>query len=396
MENDFVREDSNPQTHLRHGIPLGQHRIWLAGTFVAALLLGIGIAVLWTNLLLLESRRDAAARLAGDVPSELTDDENANVELFRLRSRSVVFIATAGIRQDAFSLDVTEIPRGAGTGVVWGDRGHIVTNFHVIEGAAHARVTHGDKAWDARLVGVLPDKDIAVLKIDAAPDLLRALPLGTSRNLQVGQKVLAIGNPFGLDQTLTTGVISGLGREIKARTGRMIQDVIQTDAAINPGNSGGPLLDSAGRMIGLNTAIYSPSGVYAGVGFAIPVDTVNRVVSQIVEHGSLVRPGFGVRIFTSTILRRYGLQGALVRDVVPGSAAEAANIRGTVFADDGTVALGDIIVAIDGNSITDADSFYRILDRHKVGDTMEIEVLRHARTANARKEKRSVTLQPSN
>jgi S1-C subfamily serine protease len=209
----------------------------------------------------------------------------------------------------------------------------------------------------------------------------------------VGQYVLAIGNPFGLDQTLTTGVISGLGREIKARTGRVIQDVIQTDAAINPGNSGGPLLDSAGNMIGVNTAIYSPSGAYAGIGFAIPVDEVNRIVPQIIKYGRVTRPGLGIQIVTAPILQQYGMEGVLVRDVQTGSAAEAAGIRGTYVPDRGDVDLGDIIIGIDGTKISEVDDLFRILDRHQVGDKITVKVLRDAQTPEARPVDLSVTLQ---
>jgi S1-C subfamily serine protease len=369
--------------------------IRLVALIVLALALGLGSMVLWR---VLAAEPDGVqdpimASRAIEPRGDLADDEKATIELFKERSASVVFITTADIRRDALNINVTEIPRGTGTGVVWSDDGHIVTNFHVIEGADRARVAHGDKAWTARLVGAYPDKDLAVLRIDSPPDSLRPVPCGTSRDLLVGQKVFAIGNPFGLDQTLTTGVISGLGREIKARTGRIIQDVIQTDAAINPGNSGGPLLDSAGRMIGMNTAIYSPSGAYAGIGFAIPVDTVNRIVPQIIEHGHVVRPGFGIQIFTHPILQQHGMEGVLVREVQPGSAAAAAGMLGTVIRRDGNVDLGDIIVTIDGNKIVNSDDLYRVLDRHKVGDTLQVEVLRDARTADTRTETLPVTLQ---
>jgi S1-C subfamily serine protease len=205
--------------------------------------------------------------------------------------------------------------------------------------------------------------------------------------------VFAIGNPFGLDQTLTTGVISGLGREIKARTGRVIQDVIQTDAAINPGNSGGPLLDSGGRLIGINTAIFSPSGAYAGVGFAIPVNTVNRIVPQIIRHGRVVRPGFGILIAPDHLLEQVGLEGVLVREVQSGSAAEAAGMLGIRRDEDGVPQFGDIITAIDGKKIGSGEDLFRALERYKVADTVEVEVLRNARTPEARTETLSVKLQ---
>src|SRR5262245_59851892 len=211
----------------------------------------------------------------------LNAEERATIALFRQASPSVVYITTVARQRDFFSLNIAEIPQGSGSGFIWDQEGHIITNFHVIQGASGDKVTLADHSvWDAQLVGVAPDHDLAVLSIKAPKNQLRPLALGTSADLEVGQSVFAIGNPFGLDQTLTTGIISALGREINATTGRTIAGVIQTDAAINPGNSGGPLLDSAGRLIGVNTAIFSPSGSYSGIGFAVPVDTVNRIVPQ--------------------------------------------------------------------------------------------------------------------
>lgn len=215
---------------------------------------------------------------------DLAQDEQTTIDLFRNASPSVVYITTVALRTDRYSLNLFEIPRGTGSGFVWDDEGHIITNFHVIRGASAARVTLADHTtWEARPAGTAPHQDLAMLHINAPRHRLRPLAIGTSSGLQVGQKVFAIGNPFGLDQTLTTGIISALGREITSGTGRTIRGVIQTDAAINPGNSGGPLLDSAGRLIGVNTAIYSPSGSSAGIGFAVPVDTVNQVASQLLS-----------------------------------------------------------------------------------------------------------------
>jgi len=206
---------------------------------------------------------------------DLAEEEKTTIALFRQASPSVVHITTLAVRQDAFSLDVFQIPQGTGSGFVWDNQGRIVTNFHVIRDADAAQVTLADhSSWKARLVGAYPDKDLAVLMVDAPKDRLHPIAIGTSHDLQVGQRLFAIGNPFGLDQSLTTGIISALGREIESVNRRAIKDMIQTDAAINPGNSGGPLLDSSGRLIGVNTAIYSPSGASAGIGFAIPVDEV--------------------------------------------------------------------------------------------------------------------------
>jgi S1-C subfamily serine protease len=244
---------------------------------------------------------------------ELGAEEKATIGLFRQASPSVVNITTIAVQRDFFTLNLYQIPEGTGSGFVWDTTGNVITNFHVIHNADAAQVTLADQsAWKARIVGVAPDKDIAVLRIDAPANRLRPIPIGTSKELQVGQKVFAIGNPFGLDQTLTTGVISALGREIESVTRRPIQGVIQSDAAINPGNSGGPLLDSAGRLIGVNTAIYSPSGASAGIGFAIPVDTVNRIVPELIRYGKLTRPGIGVQIAEDQIAQQLGIKGVLV------------------------------------------------------------------------------------
>jgi S1-C subfamily serine protease len=223
---------------------------------------------------------------------------------------------------------------------------------------------------------VAPDQDLAVLRIRAPAEKLAPLLVGTSRDLQVGQKVFAIGNPFGLDFTLTTGVVSALGRSIRALTGRRIDDVIQTDAAINPGNSGGPLLDSAGRLIGVNTQIASPSGASAGIGFAVPVDTVNRVVPEILEHGRVVRPQLGIEVAGESVLRRAGVEGVLVISVARGSAAESAGIRGTSRAEDGSLILGDVIQGLGGRKVASLDDLYAALEQHRPGETVPVRVLR--------------------
>lgn len=309
---------------------------------------------------------------------DLADDEKATIELFKEASKSVVYISTAQVRRRGrFNLDPTEIPQGSGSGFLWDDQGHVVTNFHVIQNADTAKVTLSDQSvWDAELVGAEPNKDVAVLKIKAEPNHLRPLPVGTSQNLEVGQKVFAIGSPFGLDQTLTTGVISGLGREIQSVTERPIKDVIQTDAAINPGNSGGPLLDSAGRLIGVNTAIYSPSGAYAGIGFAVPVDIVNRIVPQLLRHGKVVRPGLGVSVAGDTLAAKLGVHGVLVMGVAPGSAAEKAGVEPTARDSTGQVSLGDIIVGIDDKAIDTANELFDTLENFKVGDQIKLKVRR--------------------
>ena len=307
---------------------------------------------------------------------DLAADEQTTIELFRNASPSVAYITTLAYQRDAFNLNLFEIPQGTGSGFVWDQEGHIITNFHVIQEASGAKVTLADNSdWEAQLVGVAPDQDLAVLSIKAPAERLHPIPVGTSANLQVGQKVFAIGNPFGLDQTLTTGIISALGREIQARTGRDITGVIQTDAAINPGNSGGPLLDSASRLIGVNTAIFSPSGSSAGIGFAVPVNTVNRVVPQLLRHGRVIRPGLGVRIADDATAARLGILGVLIFDVTEGSAA-AAGLRGTRRDNQGRLILGDVIVAIDDTAVTSMNDLMTVLDTYKVGDQVTVAVQR--------------------
>ena len=303
---------------------------------------------------------------------KLGADEQSTIEVFEKFSRSVVHITSLEARRDRLTLDVSEIPQGTGSGFVWDQQGHIITNFHVVAHGNRASVTLNDgSTYPAQIVGKAPDKDIAVLRIDAPPAKLLPLPLGQSAILKVGQKVLAIGNPFGLDQTLTTGVISGLGREIKSMTQRSIFDVIQTDASINPGNSGGPLLDSSGRLIGINTAIYSPSGANAGIGFAVPVDTINQIVPQLLKHGKIVRPGLGINILSDQIAAQQNIEGVVILGVAPGGAAEKAGIRGTRPTQGGWE-LGDVITKLDNVEVKRASDLFRAIDAHKVGDEVEL------------------------
>ena len=309
---------------------------------------------------------------------DLADDEKSTIEIFRKASPSVVYITSVSRRRDRLSLNVTEIPEGTGTGFIYDEAGHVVTNFHVIRGAQAARVTLADNSvWDARLVGYEPNKDLAVLRIDAGTERLRKLDIGQSSDLQVGQKVFAIGCPFGLDQTLTTGVISGVGREITSIGGLPIEGVIQTDAAINPGNSGGPLLDSSGRLIGVNTMILSPSGAYAGVGFAVPVDIVNQVVPELIEHGRVERAILGISVFEDALAKRLGIRkGALIRDVHESGGAAAAGIRPTTIDEDGEINLGDVIVEISGRSIQSFNDIAKALEKRKAGDKVEVVIER--------------------
>jgi S1-C subfamily serine protease len=316
---------------------------------------------------------------------DLAADEQATIDLFRESSPSVVYITTIRQMREFWSRNVVDVPQGTGSGFIWDDAGHIVTNFHVIQDVARgqttARVTLFDQTtYDARLIGIAPQYDLALLRLTNAPrGKLRPIPIGTSSDLQVGQKVFAIGNPFGLDQTLTSGVVSALGRTLPSLTGRQIEEVIQTDAAINPGNSGGPLLDSAGRMIGVNTAIFSPSGAYAGIGFAVPVDTVNRVIPQLAQRGKVVRPELGAHMggpHSEAITRRLGVEGVLVIAVEPGSPAEAAGLQGTRQLANGAIRPGDIIQSIDDRPVRTVDEIYAIFERHQPGDTITLRVWR--------------------
>jgi S1-C subfamily serine protease len=309
------------------------------------------------------------------LPEGLTPEEVRDIEVFRRASRSVAFITTLAVRRDFWSLDVLQIPQGSGSGFVWGENGHIVTNYHVIQDGNRFQVTLADQSeWDAEVIGVAPSKDLAVMRVDAAGEHLEPLHLGSSRSLVVGQKVLAIGNPFGLDHTLTTGVISALGRELRSPSGRVIRDVIQTDAAINPGNSGGPLLDSSGRLVGVNTAIFSPSGTSAGIGFAVPVDTVRRLVPQLIEHGRPIQPGIGIVPLPDHWADRIGVDGVIIRSVSRGSPAQRAGLRGLQRDRRGRIALGDRIVAVNGEQVEGLDDLLYLFEDAGVGAQVELTV----------------------
>ena len=325
-------------------------------------------------------------------PAELSPDERSTMTVFERATKSVVFIANTAVARDPWSFDLFEVPRGSGTGFIWNKQGHLVTNFHVVYGATSITVTLADRTeHKAKVVGIDPDHDLAVLQIQAPEESLSPVTIGTSHDLRVGQKVLAIGNPFGLDHTLTTGVVSALGRTIKSLSNRTIEGVIQTDAAINPGNSGGPLLDSTGRLIGVNTQIVSPSGAFAGIGFAVPVDTVNRIVPELIKYGKLIRPGLGVSLIPDAFARRWGVKGVVIGKVVRGSGAERAGLRGARETVTGHVELGDIIVGIDGKPIETIENMLDLLEQRKVGDQVMVEILR----AN-RRQQISVTLQAVN
>jgi S1-C subfamily serine protease len=338
-------------------------------------------------------RRLEAALAAAAAPAEpppippgLTEEERRDIGIFRRASRSVVFITSLAVRRDLFTFDVFQIPQGAGSGFLWDREGHVVTNYHVLAGGQRFQVTLADHSdWPAEVVGYAADKDLAVLRIDAPRERLYPLDVGGSRDLVVGQRVLAIGNPFGLDQTLTIGIVSALGRELQAPSGgRTIRDVVQTDAAINPGNSGGPLLDSAGRLIGVNTAIYSPSGGSAGIGFAVPVDTVKRLVPQIIRYGRPIELGIGIVALEDRWARQIGVEGVVVREVIPGTPAAEAGLRGLAGSRRGPITVGDIIVAVDGEPVDSVDELKHRFESAGAGAQLTITVQRDGRERTER------------
>ncbi len=346
---------------------------WLLMILLAVLLLLPSIK-LWLNFGVTGDPRPVTPRGA------LADFEQTTVNVFRETSPSVVYINTRSKFTD-FSYKIFEAKSGTGSGFVWDAEGHIVTNYHVVEDASSYEVVFYDQSvFEAVPVGASPDHDLAVLRINAPASLLRPVLIGESQSLAVGQSVFAIGNPFGLDQTLTTGVISAKSRSIQSPSGKNIDDVIQVDAAINPGNSGGPLLDSAGRLVGVNTAIYSPSGASAGVGFSIPVDVVNRVVPQIIKRGNYTPPQLGIALLNEdanrAICSRLGIEGVMIRDVVKNGAAERAGLRGFVFSRNALRQLGDIIQAIDTYPTTSVNELLDVLQKYSKGDTVTVKYYR--------------------
>lgn len=313
--------------------------------------------------------------VAPAVPLEA--DETHTIQIFERAAPSVVFIVNSTLQRRLFSRNVYEVPQGAGSGFVWNEEGYIVTNFHVVYNADALTVVLADQTeHEARVVGVDPDHDLAVVKIQVPKEGLSPLMVGSSHDLKVGQKVLAIGNPFGLDHTLTTGIVSALHRSIDSMTDRTIENVIQTDAAINPGNSGGPLLDSGGRLIGINTMIVSPSGTFSGIGFAVPVDTINEIVPQLIQAGRVSRAGLGISLLPDSIAGRWAVSGAIVAEVVPGGPADRAGLRGATQTRGGGAQLGDVIVALDGQRVRSVGDLQRLLDRHKAGEQVRLEVVR--------------------
>ncbi len=356
------------------------------GFFLLSLLfgvvLGVFVSVGLQRALSPSGPPGAVEPRAAERRTGLDPDERKTIELFQTASASVAYVTTRVQRMDFWTRNVFEVPQGTGSAFVWDDRGHVVTNYHVLQDADAAKVTLGDQEYEATLVGGAPEHDLAVLRIRATPAQLVPLKIGTSADLQVGQKVYAIGNPFGLDHTLTTGIVSALGRTIQSVANTPIDDAIQTDAAINPGNSGGPLLDSSGRLIGVNTAIYSPSGASAGIGFAVPVDTVNRIVPQLVAHGRVLRPRLGVGLddrISALVTQRLGVSGVLIRTVEDGSGAAAAGLRET-RQEGSRIVPGDIIQEIDGKAVATPNELLARLSNYKGGDTVTLVVWRDGKT----------------
>lgn len=310
----------------------------------------------------------------------LTAEEKANIAVFESSKASVVYISTSDRVLDYWTRNVLTVPHGTGTGFIWDAAGHVVTNLHVVADAAEATVRLSDgRDYVASLVGVSEAHDIAVLKIRIPTRSAVAIPIGTSHDLLVGQQVYAIGNPFGLDWTLTTGIVSALDRSLTGENGVVTQHLIQTDAAINPGNSGGPLLDSAGRLIGMNTAIFSPSGASAGVGFAVPVDTINRVVPELIAKGRYAAPSLGIQTdetLSRAIARQLGVTGAAILRVRPGGPAEKAGLRGVRFGRRNAIFPGDVIVGLNGKDVDSVARLFALLDDCKPGDDVRVDVWR--------------------
>jgi S1-C subfamily serine protease len=349
--------------------------LWL----VVALL----IALLWPDIRARFSAQfgppPATPRVV-EARGDLGADERGTVEIFERVAPSVVYITTLQQVRDVWRRNAWEVERGSGSGAIWDERGHVITNYHVVAGADGVRVALGDgRVAKARVVGASPEHDLAVLALSLDGSVPPPLPVGQSANLKVGQKVHAIGNPFGLDRTLTTGIISALDRSISGPDGPSINNLIQTDAAINPGNSGGPLIDSAGLLIGINTAIYSPSGASAGIGFAVPVDIVNRVVPQLIRDGRILRPTLGIETddrYSREAGRQLGVQGLLVLGVTPGSGAAEAGLLPTGIDAFGNVAFGDVIEAVDGRPVRSRLDLLDVLEGRGPGDVAVLTVWR--------------------
>lgn len=359
-------------------------------------LIAAGLMLLWKMWPLVESLLASNQAPVRTVVArgDLAADEKNTIELFEKSKDSVVYITTSALVRDVWTRNVFSAPKGTGSGFIWDEAGHVVTNFHVIADANEAIVKLADgRDYRAALVGASQVHDIAVLKIGVGFKRPPPVPIGTSHDLKVGQKVFAIGNPFGLDWTLTTGIVSAFDRTLGGNNGPAVEHLIQTDAAINPGNSGGPLLDSAGRLIGINTAIYSPSGASAGIGFAVPVDTLMRVVPELIKNGQYMRPALGIEIdqqLNERLMAVLGTSGVVILRVQPGSSAEKAGLIGATLSNQG-ITPGDIIVALNGEEVNSINQLLSLLDEHRVGDVVQVKVLRNGKPLEV-----PVSLQPGN
>lgn len=362
------------------------------GLIVLAVLVLAGGAYLFSKMTPSGSTRELTPNRTVTPRGDLAESEKTVIELFQQAAPSVVGIESQKtsertfVRQDSATV-------GSGTGFVWDDRGHIVTNYHVVKDGNFwvVRFKGEEDGYSAKVIGSEPNYDIAILKVDVPKSRLSPVLVGESRDLKVGQMVLAIGNPFGLDHTLTTGVVSAIGRQMLSVSGIVINDVIQTDAAINPGNSGGPLLDSAGRLIGMNTAIKSDVGQSSGIGFAVPVDTINWVAGEIIRFGRINRPILGIR-GGGGISQRYRVDGVYLGTVEPNGPAARAGLEGEVAQDSRTVIPGDVIQKIDGREVRTFYELQRELEKYKAGDVVEIEYIRRPFTKAAKRQKTKVEL----
>ncbi|MDY0232054.1 MAG: trypsin-like peptidase domain-containing protein [Candidatus Saccharicenans sp.] len=328
------------------------------------------------------------AILPAKAAAQLTEEEKNTINVVKRTQNSVVYVTNIKLVVDFFTWTEEKIPRGTGSGFIWDDQGHIITNYHVIEDGDIFSITLPNQDQrQAKLVGKEPAKDIAVLKVEGNLKDLNPIKIGVSANLQVGQKVIAIGNPFGFDHTVTAGIVSALGRSMPGIGGVTIRDMIQTDASINPGNSGGPLLNSAGELIGMNTMIISPSGASSGIGFAIPVDTIKKIAPQIIKYGRVIRPGLGLTYLPDSYTRRLGIEGVIIYEVPAGSEAYKKGIRGLTRGRFGRILIQDIIKEVDGKKVTSFDDLYNLLDNYKIGDTVTLTLER-----NRQKRKVQLTL----
>src|SRR5690625_3721778 len=352
-----------------------------AAQLLFIVLAAILVSVIWQSIPLIQAEllgrraepREVLAR------GDLAADERATIELFDARKDSVVYISTSERVIDPWTRSIHDMPRGTGSGFLWDQLGHVITNRHVVAGASGAYIRLADgRVFRAQLVGVDAAHDLAVLRISVPTGRPEALPIGSSSDLAVGQKVFAIGNPFGLDWTLTTGIVSALERELPGENG-MIRGLIQTDAAINPGNSGGPLLDSAGRLIGVNTAIFSPSGAYSGIGFAVPVDAVNRVVPQLIRRGHYAPPTLGIEVDARAdrFARRHGIDGVLILRVLPDTPAARAGLQAAEIGPLGGLDPGDVIIGLDGERIATTEALRAALDLRQAGDEVTLRIRRN-------------------